>query len=82
MEQVGSSDTKRGDQIREGQAGAAETGSIRVLKKSLYPHLSICVCLLRRLQNVVGDTRLRLRPENVEMILFLKYNLRAINYPT
>ena len=40
---------------------------------------SICVHLLRRLQNVVGDTRLRLRPENVEMNLFLKYYLRAIN---
>ena len=32
------------------------------------------------LQNVVGDTRLRLWPENVEMNLFLiMYSLRAIN---
>ena len=31
-------------------------------------------------KNLVGDTRLRLRLENVEMNLFLKYNLRAINY--
>ena len=32
-------------------------------------------------KNVVGDTRLRLRPVNVDINLFLnKYNLRAINY--
>lgn len=31
-------------------------------------------------KNVVGDNRVRLRPENLEMNLFLKYNLRALNY--
>ena len=28
----------------------------------------------------VGDNRVRLRLENVEMSLFLKYNLRALSY--
>ena len=31
-------------------------------------------------KNVVGDCRLRMRPENLEMNMFLKYNLRALNY--
>lgn len=31
-------------------------------------------------KNVVGDNRVRLRPDNLEMNLFLKYNLRALNY--
>ena len=31
-------------------------------------------------KNVVGDTKLRLRPENVEINLFRKYNLRTVNY--
>jgi hypothetical protein len=32
-------------------------------------------------KNVVEDCRLRMRPENLEMNMFLKYNLRAlINY--
>ena len=30
-------------------------------------------------KNVVGENRIRLLPENMEMNLFLKYNLRAIN---
>ena len=32
--------------------------------------------LFKKKGSVVGDTRLRLRPENVEMNLCLKYNLR------
>ena len=31
-------------------------------------------------KNVVGENRIRLLPENMEMNLFLKYNLRAINH--
>jgi len=31
-------------------------------------------------KNVVGDRRLSMRPENLEMNMFLKYNLRALNY--
>ena len=31
-------------------------------------------------RNVVGDNRVRLRPDNLEMNLFLKYNLRALHY--
>ena len=31
-------------------------------------------------KNVVGERRLRMRPENLEMNMFLKYNLRALNY--
>ena len=31
-------------------------------------------------KNVVGDNRVRLRLENLEMSLFLKYRLRALSY--
>lgn len=31
-------------------------------------------------KNISSDERTRLLPENVEMLLFLKFNLRAINY--
>ena len=31
-------------------------------------------------KNVIGDNRVRLRPDNLEMNLFLKYNLRALDY--
>ena len=31
-------------------------------------------------KNIVGDNRVRLRSENLEMDLFLKYNLRALSY--
>ena len=70
-------DMKRGDQIREEQAGAAETGSIRVLGKNLSiptsASLSRSMCVripssvaseraYKVVKNVVGDTRRRLRP--------------------
>ena len=31
-------------------------------------------------KNVVGDCRLSMRPDNFKMNMFLKYNLRALNY--
>ena len=31
-------------------------------------------------KKVVGDRRLSMRPENLEMNMFLRYNLRALNY--
>ena len=31
-------------------------------------------------KNVIGDNRVQLRPDNLEMNLFLKYNLRALDY--
>ena len=31
-------------------------------------------------KNVVGDRRLNMRPENLKMNMFFKYNLRALNY--
>ena len=31
-------------------------------------------------KNIIGDNRVRLRSENLEMDLFLKYNLRALSY--
>ena len=88
-----------------------KSGSITVLKKTLYPHLGQLVRVYLsphpflveserafKVAKNVGYTRLRLRrtrasransgiqrisrlrPKNVEMNLFLKYNLRAINY--
>ena len=30
-------------------------------------------------KNVIGDNSVRLRPDNLEMNLFLKYNLRALD---
>ena len=31
-------------------------------------------------KNVVGDCKLSMRPDNLEMNMFLKFNLRALNY--
>ena len=50
---------------------------------------SICVHLLSQSQekgpfkvakNIVGDSRLSLRPENLKINLIIKYNGKAINY--
>ncbi len=32
--------------------------------------------------DIASDERCRLLPKNIEMLLFLKYNLRAVNYDT
>lgn len=33
-------------------------------------------------KNVLGSTRIRLKPRNMEALLFLKYNIRALGYRT
>ena len=64
-------------------------------KNKLYPNVSklvrVYLCpppssvaserAFKVAKNVVGDNRVRLRPDNdLEMNSFLKYNLRALNY--